>query len=394
MKVAIAIGHVGGPAGGGGGPRQALELALGLSELGHDVTVVCHDHDPDSDFDDPAVHDLDIRSVRRGVEMPAGVVPITRRHWAGMRDVADLVPRDRDAVNAHDTPALRAGAIAARRLDVPNVWTRNDESVIEQALIPDETIQSWPGLHQRVPRFVLFATDMRDARAAKEVTVLDRRNAAMVQRAYRRPATIVQSGPRADFFDPPDRGEARARLGIPDGVFLVLGMGVLYPHRRFEDLVDAVPLLGAGADDLRVLILGSDHRAPGYARELAARVERGGLGDRVELGRRSVSDEELRDAYSAADVFVFPNVRQTWGLAPLEALASGTPVIVSRGAGVHEVLDGRPGVTVVPQEDPGALAEALRAARSAGAVDLEPTREWIRTELSRRAYARRMAELL
>jgi glycosyltransferase involved in cell wall biosynthesis len=265
--------------------------------------------------------------------------------------------------------------------------------VIEQALIPDETILSWPGLHQRAPRLVLFASDMRDARAAAAISVLDERNARMVRRAYRREATIVRSGPRADFFDPPDRAESRRRLGIPDGVFLVLGMGVLYPHRRFEDLIDAVPLLGAEGSDLRVLILGSDHRAPGYASALAERVERLGVGDRVELGRRSISDEELRAAYAAADVFVFPNVRQTWGLAPLEALASGTPAIVSRGAGVHEVLEGRPGVSVVAAEDPDALAGALRAARGA-TPDLAPTREWIRTELSRRAYAQRMAALL
>jgi glycosyltransferase involved in cell wall biosynthesis len=394
VKVAIVIGHVGGPAGGGGGPRQALELALGLVELGHDVTVACHDHDPESAFDDPAVRELDIRSVRRHVEMPAGVVGITGRHWAGMRRVAALIPPGTDAVNAHDTPALRAGALAARRLGVPHVWTRNDESVIEQALIPDETIQTWPGLHRRVPRFVLFATDMRDARAARAVTVLDGRNARMVQRTYRRPATIVQSGPRPDFFERHDRDAARRRLGVPDGVFLALGFGLLFPHRRFEDLIDAIALLRDDAPDVRALILGSDQRAPGYANELAGRIERLGLADRVELGRRGVSDHELRDAYAAADVYVFPNRRQTWGLAPLEALAAGTPVIVSRGAGVHEVLEGRPGVTVVPAEDPGALAGALRAARAAGPVDLEPTREWIRTELSRRAYASRMAALL
>ena len=113
------------------------------------------------------------------------------------------------------------------------------------------------------------------------------------------------------------------------------------------------------------------------------------------LSRHNVTDDELKDAYTAADVFVFPNQRQTWGLAPLEALACGTPVILSRGAGVHDALEGRPGVMSVPAEAPDAIASALLATiddhdrRKAVAE----TRGWIQRELSSEAYARRMTAI-
>jgi hypothetical protein len=68
--------------------------------------------------------------------------------------------------------------------------------------------------------------------------------------------------------------------------------------------------------------------------------------------------------------------------------------VVSSGAGVHEVLRGRPGVEIVEPERPGEIAAALTRTRERGRDGLEPTREWIREELNNRRYAERMAELL
>jgi glycosyltransferase involved in cell wall biosynthesis len=215
----------------------------------------------------------------------------------------------------------------------------------------------------------------------------------MVRRAYRREAQIVRSGPAQWFFDPPPRAEARARLGVDEGAWLVAGVGILLPHRRFEDLIEAIAQLSGDAS-VRALIVGDDRHDPAYAGRLASLIAEHGLEDRIALPRTSISDDELRDVYSAADAFVFPNRRQTWGLAPLEALAAGTPVVVSSGAGVHEVLRGRPGVEIVEPERPAEIAAALTRPRERGRDGLEPTREWIREELNNRRYAERMAELL
>jgi glycosyltransferase involved in cell wall biosynthesis len=82
---------------------------------------------------------------------------------------------------------------------------------------------------------------------------------------------------------------------------------------------------------------------------------------------------------------------QAWGLAPLEAIASGTPVILTPGAGVYEILAGRPGIHVVPADDLAATAAAIRAVRSGdGRESVEPTRRWLRSELSMSAHAERM----
>jgi D-inositol-3-phosphate glycosyltransferase len=113
----------------------------------------------------------------------------------------------------------------------------------------------------------------------------------------------------------------------------------------------------------------------------------------VELRATGLPERELRDYYAAADAYVFPNERQTWGLAPLEALASGTPVVLSSGAGVHDVLAGRPGVQVVPPRSPEAIAGALRALHADRGQDVSETTAWIRRELTSRRYAERMRDI-
>jgi D-inositol-3-phosphate glycosyltransferase len=246
---------------------------------------------------------------------------------------------------------------------------------------------------RRAARVLIGLPDFRDARRAAAILVLNEPSMRMVNRAFHRPARIIRLPPAGHFFDAPDRAAARARLGIPDDVFLVLGAAILFPHRRFEDLIEAMALLG-DEPQVQALIVGSDHADPAYADRLDALIRARALEDRVRLPRASVSDRELHEAYAAADVFVFPNQRQTWGLAPLEALATGTPVIVSTGAGVHEVLDGRPGVLSVPPERPDAIAAAVRKARAEDLrAGVPETREWIRHELNARRYAEHMVEI-
>jgi len=393
MHIALVHHHVGGKAGGGGGVRLMLELGTGLVRRGHRVTVACHDFLPGSEFS-YASDQLEIRSVRRGIsELPAGNRALARRYWLELPKVARLVPPDADVVNAHEWLALRPGRIAARRLSIPLVWTRNDESPWEALLAPEQSITGERPLPVRAAQAMLTWPDALDARHASAIAVLSAQQVEMVRRCYRKNALIAAVGPPAHFFDPPERSAARARLGIAEDVFLVLGSGILVKHRRFEDVIDAMGLL---ADDPKVqaLLAGSDHVDPAYADQLEERIAARGLASRVALPRRSSSEAELKDMYAAADVFVILSQRYAWGLAPLEAIASGTPVILTPGAGVYDILDGRPGVQVVPLQDPQATADAIRSWRSGeGQQGLESTRTWLREEYALDSYVARMEQV-
>lgn len=393
MHVALVNHHVGGKAGGGGGVRLMLELGTGLARRGHRVTVACHDFLAGSEFS-YAADQLEIRSVRRGsFELPPDNRALARRFWLDMPKVARLIPPEANVVNAHDWLALRPGRIAAGRRSVPLVWTRNNESLWERAIVPRMTITGERSLPRRAVQAALTWPDLLDARRARAIVVLSAQQAEMVRRSYHRDALVVPVGPPAHFFDPPGRAAARSRLGIPDDVFLLVGAGTLVEHRRFEDLVEAMSLL---ADDphLHALIAGSDHEDPAYADRLAAQIGVREQTSRVTLPRTSLSDAELKDTYAAADIFVILSERYAWGLAPLEALASGTPVILTPGAGVYDILAGRPGVQVVPTGDPRAIADAIRRWRSGeGREGIESTRGWLQEEYAFDSYVARMEQI-
>jgi len=393
MHVALVNHHVGGSAGGGGGVRLMLELGAGLVRRGHRVTVLCYDFEPGGEFS-YAADQLQIRSVRQGsFELPASDRELARRFWLDMPKVARLVPDDVDVVNAHDWLGLRPGRIAARRLGVPLVWTRNNESLWERVVVPDMTIVGPRPPLRRALHALLTWPDLLDARRASTIAVLSAQQVEMVRRSYRRDALIVPVGPPMHFFDPPDRAEARARLAIGQDRFLVVGMGTLVEHRRFEDLIAAMSLLTEDPQ-IQMLIAGSDHEDPACGERLAAQIRDSGLSERVALPRRSLSDGELKDIYAAADVFVILSQRYAWGLAPLEALASGTPVILTAGAGVYEILAGRAGVQAVAPEDPRAIAQAIRSWRSGeGREGLEQTRSWLRDRYALDRYVEQMEQI-
>ncbi len=390
MHIALLSHHVGGKAGGGGGVRLMLELGSGLASRGHRVTVVCRDYQPSSEFA-YASDQLQIRALRTGVsEEPVGNVALARRYWLDLPKVARLVPRDADVVNAHDWLALRPGRISSQRFSIPLVWTRNNETPWERVIVPKKTLGGDPRVSRRVLGAALTWPDVFDARRADKIVVLSEGQVDMVRRSYRKDAVVVPVGPPPQFFDPPARQAARQRLGIEDDAFLVLASGVLVAHRRLEPLIEAMSLL---SDDpsIRALILGSDHGDPAYADRLSALISERRLNGRVALPRRSVPDEELKDAYVAADVFVILSQRYAWGLAPLEAIASGTPVILTPGAGVYEILAGRPGVQVIPADDPPATAEAIRRWRQGNArSEVQTTRAWLLEEYAIDRYVARM----
>jgi glycosyltransferase involved in cell wall biosynthesis len=390
LKIALLNHHVGGESGGGGGVRLMLELGQGLARRGHRVTVAVHDYLSGGEFE-RATKGLEILAVREGViGWMTGRSAVAHNYWLNMPKVARLVPKDVDVVNGHDWLGLRPGRIAASRLHAPLVWTRNDETPWERGIVPGDTIYGDPRITRRALCIATSWPDLRDARRADQIVVLSRRQAVIVRRSYRRASVVLPMGPPMQFFDPPDRAAARERARVPIGVFQVVAFGMLVNHRRFEHLIEAMALL---RDDpsIHALIGGSDHLDPGYADHLQARVAELGLTDRVMIPRRTLSESEMRDMYVAADVFAILNKRYAWGLAPLEALASGTPTLVSQGAQVADVLAGRPGVAVEPMEDPAATAAAIRRWRGgAGRVGIEDTRSWLRHELSIDTYVTRM----
>src|SRR5262249_56552139 len=118
--------------------------------------------------------------------------------------------------------------------------------------------------------------------------------------------------------------------------------------------------LRAGGLDVRVVRVGRP--LAGEERALADKL--GITGSVVELG--GVPDEQMPALYNAIDLLLFPSLYEGFGWPPLEAMASGTPVVCSRAGSLDEVV-GDAALTADP-EDLDALAWHAAAALTDGAL--------------------------
>jgi glycosyltransferase involved in cell wall biosynthesis len=179
------------------------------------------------------------------------------------------------------------------------------------------------------------------------------------KKIYSAETCVVRSGADPVRFSPGgDRQKIRNRFGYKPDEFVLLWLGIFMPHRRLQDAIEAVSLLVARGAKVRLLLAGSERSFPEYFQSLQQLAAKLGVQGQVTFAGK-VEDDEVRDFYCACDAFLFPNENQTWGLAVLEAMACGAPVLVSQGAAVHEVLTDNEDAMLFPARNPNALAERI-----------------------------------
>jgi len=222
-------------------------------------------------------------------------------------------------------------------------------------------------------------------RAALERGVLRRADAhvvlssafrrVLVERYGMRPweVQVWAPGVALDVFTPGDRVQARQRLEIDERAFVAICVRRMVPRMGLEVLLDAWERIEDELPAGSVLLLAGD----GPLREaLATRAASPSLGGSVRvLGR--LSEENLVEAYRAADVAVVPSVAlEGFGLVVPEAAACGTPSIVSDVGGLPEVVLPLERSLVVPAGDVAALGARIEAAARGELPTREATRSF------------------
>lgn len=164
---------------------------------------------------------------------------------------------------------------------------------------------------------------------------------------------VIHPGLNQAFGCDRDSGlEFRRRRGLGDGL-LVLQIGRAF-YKNILGVLRVLHRLRAGGLDVRVVRVGRP--LAGEERALADKL--GVTASVVELG--GVPDEQMPALYNAIDLLLFPSLYEGFGWPPLEAMASGTPVVCSRAGSLDEIV-GDAALTADP-EDIDALAWHAAAA--------------------------------
>lgn len=188
---------------------------------------------------------------------------------------------------------------------------------------------------------------------------------------------VIGNGVDSARFAPVSRAEARAALGIPEDVPVLVSVGGLVERKGFHRVIDCLPGLLEQHPRLRYLIVGGGGPEGDWRDRLEAQVRDLGLTSVVTfLG--SLPPDEIKRPLSAADVFVLATRNEGWANVFLEAMACGLPVVTTDVGGNREVVCAEHLGTVVPFGDSLALERALREALS---------RPWNRSAIRRHAEA-------
>ncbi|MEM7594045.1 MAG: MSMEG_0565 family glycosyltransferase [Cyanobacteria bacterium P01_A01_bin.83] len=174
-----------------------------------------------------------------------------------------------------------------------------------------------------------------------------------LQQQYGVGAPVIINGINLDKFDRNQNGletELKQRLGIRDNP-VYLSIGGIEPRKNSLKLLEAYAQVLKIYPQAQLVIAGGDtlFDYKPYRREFFRLVETYNicLGESLILPG-VMSEQDLAVLYRCADAFVFPSVKEGWGLVLLEAIASGIPVITSKIAPFTEFLNDNSALLVNP----------------------------------------------
>ncbi|MBS1911067.1 MAG: glycosyltransferase [Bacteroidetes bacterium] len=248
-------------------------------------------------------------------------------------------------INSHYWDAGVAGEQLASVLGVPHVHTPHSLGIWKLRQMEQDFPESQSSFEQKYnfseriehERSIYQSSSLVIATTPAQVDMLREDYAIPVERI-----AIIPPGYDDTRFYPvgePMRDVIRARLGFSGTVILALGRLAL--NKGYDLLVRAFAVAAARVDDaVLYLAVGGTETTPQEERmleELRVLANSLGIADRIHIAG-FIPDEDLADYYRAADLFVLSSRYEPVGMTAIEAMACGTPTVVTMHGGLWQAL--------------------------------------------------------
>ena len=331
----------------GGQVVYVLELSKKLAQLGYEVDIWTRQFDDQPQIERVADH---VRILR----MPCGGRDFIGKEFL-VHSLDEWAEHALRFIKTHeikyhffDSHYWDAGYATQRlcdALDVPHVYTPHSLGVWKKQLMekdsPDQVaeFEKKYNFAERIRHETLLCGSC-DAIIATTPPQLD-----MLIADYNTPPEQVHMIPPGyddNRFYPvsaASRTTIRQRLGFEGKV--VLALGRLARNKGYDLLIDAFTLVAKRIPDAVLhLAIGGAQLQPGeqaLLAELKAQVAQLNLDDRVKFDS-FIAEADLADCYRAADVFVLSSRYEPFGMTAVEAMASGTPTVVTTHGGLYRAV--------------------------------------------------------
>lgn len=137
---------------------------------------------------------------------------------------------------------------------------------------------------------------------------------------------------------------------------VVLCVGKIQPHKGQMHFIQALASIRDTSVTAEIV---GEERDPEYARELKQLATRLGLGGRISFTGRLEDPADLACFYQRADILVVPSLHEGYGMAVVEGMSFGLPVVASNVGGIPEIIEDSVNGLLVPPGNPRALAAAI-----------------------------------
>lgn len=190
-------------------------------------------------------------------------------------------------------------------------------------------------------KYLAYETAIRDAiKGAKKIIVPSYYSKKDIVKKYKldeNKVAVTYESITSDFS--PEKNEklfeaAKDKFGIKDKYFFYVGNAS--PHKNLKKLILAFDKVSKEVKDVQLVLSGKKEK---FYNEIEEWIKKENLGDSRIIITNVISDEELHVLLSNSYSFVFPSLAEGFGIPPLEAMASGTPVLVSNASCMPEVCE-------------------------------------------------------
>lgn len=327
----------------GGAETYARVVAEGLAARGHEVTVFTDGSRAAAPADavEGGVRVVRARAFADLLGMPDKV------RWEQMQfslldELAAVLAGGFDVVHANGMECAILGSMAALDARVPLLGTFHEQ---EPERGPVGRGRS---------RFVYGSLPMAVVLAGSEFYA-----AKAVEGGAAGRVRLVYHGVDVERFASADAVAGRRRFGVADGVFTVAFAGRFSPRKGVVELVRAAAVVRRHVPGLRVLVAGSCNSGGEWYRDLVRdEIERLDLAGVVSV-HEDVTLDDVPSLFAAADVVAQPSHAEGLGLAMIEAMAAGRPLVSSDIEGVREVVTNGVDGILVPPGDADAVGDAI-----------------------------------
>ena len=310
----------------GGISKVVYDLSHKLTDNGHEVTVITY-----RDGNVPYVENdegVNVYRVDNFMIQPNNFIDWIMQLNFNMVSKAGEIIKEYgkfDVIHAHDWLVAYAAKTIKHGYDIPMIATIHATEAGRNSGIRDSQQK------------YINDTEWMLTYEASEVIVNSNYMKNELQRLFGLPyekINVVPNGVKLDLYEGIERDYEFRRRYAMDNEKIILFVGRLVYEKGVQNLIAAMPKILANYHDAKLIIAGKGPMLD----ELRGEVDYLGLGNKVYF-TGYLNSKQCRKMYKCADIAVFPSTYEPFGIVALEAMLSGSPIVVSDIGGLNEIVD-------------------------------------------------------